>query len=49
VHGSLDLRVGKTERSIPFVLDGERLRVATAELRLVPRLVPLEDWVKRIE
>jgi len=47
VHGSLQLSVGKTERTIAFVLDGARLRVATAEIRLVPRLVPIEGWVDR--
>src|SRR6185295_11069709 len=49
VRGSLQLSVGKTERTIPFVLEGERMRVATAEIRLRSRLVPLEDWVDAIE
>jgi Mg-chelatase subunit ChlD/tetratricopeptide (TPR) repeat protein len=46
VHGNLQLYVGKTERSIPFVLDGERVRLATAQIRLSPRLVPIEGWVQ---
>jgi hypothetical protein len=44
VRGSLSLRVGKTERTIPFVLEGERLRVATAKIRLEGRLVPVGGW-----
>jgi Mg-chelatase subunit ChlD len=49
VHGSLQLFVGKTERTVPFVLEGARLRVATAQMRLVSRLVPIEGWVERPE
>jgi hypothetical protein len=45
VRGSLSLRVGKAERSIPFVLEGERTRVATARIRLEGRLVPVAGWV----
>lgn len=40
VRGSLDIRVGHQDRSIPFELDGERVRVATAKLKLQSRLVP---------
>jgi hypothetical protein len=40
VHGTLDLRVGNQERSVPFVLDGDRVRVATAKLKMQSRLVP---------
>jgi Mg-chelatase subunit ChlD len=44
VRGSVQLSVGKTERTIPFVLEGARARLATAEIRLHSRLVPLEGW-----
>jgi hypothetical protein len=47
VRGTLSLQVGKTERSIPFVLEGERARVATAQIRLVQRLVPIGGWVEQ--
>jgi hypothetical protein len=40
VRGNLDIRVGNEDRSVPFVLDGERVRVATAKLRMQSRLVP---------
>jgi hypothetical protein len=40
VRGSLDIRVGNQDRSVPFVLDGDRVRVATAKLRMQSRLVP---------
>ena len=43
VRGSVELLVGKEQRTLPFVLEGERLRVATAQLRLSARLVPLES------
>lgn len=42
VRGSLELVAGKARRSVPFVLTGERLRVATAEIKLASRLVPVE-------
>ncbi len=45
VRGSLEVRVGKTERSIPFVLEGDRVRVASADIRMQSRLVPIEGWV----
>jgi len=45
VRGNLSLRVGETERSIPFVLEGERVRVATGRIRLEGRLVPVGGWV----
>ena len=47
VRGELELTIGKAQRSLPFVLEGQRLRVATAELRVTSRLVPLEGWVDR--
>jgi hypothetical protein len=45
VRGSIEVRVGKTERSIPFVLEGDRVRVASADIRMQSRLVPVEGWV----
>ncbi|MEY2931382.1 MAG: hypothetical protein RL033_2131, partial [Pseudomonadota bacterium] len=44
VSGNLDITVGHTQRTLPFVLDGQRLRVATAELRVVSRLEPVAGW-----
>ena len=44
VRGNLEVTVGNARRSVPFVLEGQRLRVATAQLRLSSRLVPLEGW-----
>ena len=46
VSGNLELTVGKAQRTLPFVLDGQRLRVATAELRVSSRLVPVEGWIE---
>jgi hypothetical protein len=40
VRGSLELYVGNQRRTIPFLLEGDRVRVATAKLRLQSRLVP---------
>lgn len=42
VHGSLRIQAPGTERNVPFVLDGERTRVATVTLERKSRLVPLE-------
>jgi Mg-chelatase subunit ChlD/ferric-dicitrate binding protein FerR (iron transport regulator) len=42
VRGSLRILAPGTERSVPFVLDGGRMRVATVELVRRSRLVPLE-------
>ncbi|HWO09682.1 MAG TPA: VIT domain-containing protein, partial [Polyangiaceae bacterium] len=44
VRGSLRIQAANAERSVPFVLEGERLRVATVTLRNEARLVPLERW-----
>ncbi|HKO94798.1 MAG TPA: hypothetical protein VJU61_26770, partial [Polyangiaceae bacterium] len=44
VRGTLELLVGKERRTLPFVLEGDRLRVATAQLRLAARLVPIEGF-----
>lgn len=45
IHGTLEIVAGKETRSVPFTLDGDRLRVATAEIKLQSRLVPIEPWV----
>jgi tetratricopeptide (TPR) repeat protein len=42
VRGSLRIQAPGTERTVPFVLEGERVRVATVTLRNEARLVPLE-------
>jgi len=42
VRGSLRVQAPGSERNVPFVLEGERLRVATVTLERKSRLVPLE-------
>jgi hypothetical protein len=42
VHGELTLFAAGETRRIPFTLDGERMTIALAEIKMVPRLVPLE-------
>jgi hypothetical protein len=44
IRGSLQLMVADAERNVPFVVEGERARVATVTLRNETRLVPLESW-----
>ena len=41
VHGELTIYVAGETRRLPFTLDGERLTVALAEIKTVPRLIPL--------
>ena len=41
VRGELTVFAAGETRRIPFTLDGERLTVALAEIKMVPRLVPL--------
>jgi hypothetical protein len=43
VRGQLSVTVAGETRRIPFTLDGQRLTVALAEIKMVSRLVPLED------
>ncbi len=45
VRGTVELTVAGQTRTIPFVLDDERVRVATAEVRMQSRLVPIDDWM----
>jgi hypothetical protein len=42
ISGEVKVTVGKQSRRVPFTLDGERLRFASARVNLTPRLVPLE-------
>jgi RNA polymerase sigma factor (sigma-70 family) len=44
IRGTLRLMVADAERDVPFVIEGERARVATVTLRNETRLVPLERW-----
>jgi len=48
VHGELSVFVAGEARRIPFTLDGQRLTVALAEIKMVPRLVPLADGLPAI-
>jgi len=41
IHGELTLFVAGETRRIPFVLEGQRLTVALADIKMVPRLIPL--------
>ena len=43
VHGELKVFAAGETRRIPFTLDGQRLTVALAEIKMVPRLIPLES------
>lgn len=43
VRGELAVFAAGETRRIPFVLDGQRVTVALAEIKMVPRLVPLEN------
>lgn len=43
VRGELSVFAAGETRRIPFVLDGQRLTIALAEIKMVSRLVPLED------
>ena len=42
VRGELSVTVAGETRRIPFTLDGQRLTIALAEIKMVSRLVPLE-------
>lgn len=43
VRGELTIFVAGETRRVPFTLDGQRLTVALAEIKMVPRLIPLGD------
>ena len=43
VRGELTVFAAGMTRRIPFVLEGQRTTVALAEIKMVPRLVPLEN------
>ncbi len=42
VRGELTIFVAGETRRVPFTLDGQRLTIALAEIKLVPRLIPLD-------
>jgi hypothetical protein len=42
VRGELTVFAAGETRHLPFILDGGRLTVAQAEIKMVPRLVPLD-------
>jgi len=42
VRGELSVFAAGETRRIPFTLDGQRLTIALAEIKMVPRLVPLD-------
>jgi tetratricopeptide (TPR) repeat protein len=43
VHGELTVFVAGETRRIPFSMDGQRLTIALVEIKMVPRLVPLDN------
>ncbi len=43
VRGELTIFAAGETRRVPFTLDGQRLTVALAEIKMVPRLIPLES------
>jgi hypothetical protein len=49
IHGNVDIDVGDSQRNVAFVMDGDRLRVATARISLKSRLVPLPGWDDRFD
>ncbi|HTV21301.1 MAG TPA: VWA domain-containing protein, partial [Polyangiaceae bacterium] len=44
IQGSAQLSIAKAQRTIPFVLEGERVRIALVSLKSEARLVPLDAW-----
>jgi hypothetical protein len=48
VRGELTVFAAGETRRIPFVLDGQRLTVALADIKLVPRLIPLESEFRQL-
>jgi Mg-chelatase subunit ChlD len=44
IYGNVDVDVGDSQRNVAFVMDGDRLRVATARISVKSRLVPLPGW-----
>jgi hypothetical protein len=41
IHGELTVFAAGEIRRVPFTLDGQRMTVALAEIKMVPRLIPL--------
>lgn len=44
IRGTVQLSIADAQRSLPFVLEGGRARVATVTLKNEARLVPLDAW-----
>jgi hypothetical protein len=44
IRGSVQLSIANAQRTLPFELSGERVRLATVTLKNEPRLVPLDAW-----
>ena len=43
VSGELELTIGKQVHTLPFSMPGSRLRIATVDVKLASRLVPLSQ------
>jgi hypothetical protein len=41
VHGELSVFAAGEMRRVPFTLDGQRMTVALAEIKMIPRLIPI--------
>jgi hypothetical protein len=41
VHGALTVFAAGVSQRVPFTLEGQRMTVALAEIKMVPRLIPL--------
>jgi len=48
LHGEITVFAAGETRRIPFTLEGERMTVALAEIKMVPRLIPLENELPSI-
>jgi hypothetical protein len=44
IRGSVQLSIADAQRSVPFVLEGQRARIALVTLKNEARLVPLDAW-----
>jgi hypothetical protein len=44
IRGNVQLSIANAQRNLPFVLEGERLRLALVSLKNEARLVPLDAW-----
>jgi hypothetical protein len=48
VHGEVTVFAAGETRRIPFTLEGQRMTLALAAIKMVPRLIPLEVDVPSI-